>query len=276
MYAALANAAARTCRSPHLAFAFNYTQLPDGPLRRLQRYAFRFVDRFVVFSTMERTLYADFFGIDPQRIEMIHWAVKPPQPADGERPLVADEYICAVGSQGRDYAVLVEAMKALPSIRLVIVATREAMRGIESIPSNVEVRSSIPPHEATNIIANSRFMVLPLCGRDVPCGHVTMVTGMHLSKAIIATASSGIADYIKDGVNGRTVNACDPQTLAAVIAELVESPQAYRRLGEAGRLFAQSHCSEDNAVRYFAQVLPKLLADRDEPFDARPSWAASR
>ncbi len=261
MYAALANAG-RINRSPHLAFSFNYTQLPDGPLRRVQRHAFRFVDRFVVFSTMERSLYADYFGIDPQRIEMIHWAVRPPEIPAAEPALLPGDYICAVGSQGRDYGVLVEAMKSLSGIRLVIVATKEAMRGVESIPSNVEVRSSIPLREATNIIGNSKFMVLPLLGEHVPCGHVTIVAAMHLSKAIIATASTGIADYVHDGVNGRLAAASDHAKLAALIAELVESPDDCIRFGEAGQRFAQQHCSEDNAVDFFLRVLPTLIAGR--------------
>jgi glycosyltransferase involved in cell wall biosynthesis len=200
-------------------------------------------------------------GIDPQRIEMIHWAVGPPEISAASRVIPSD-YICAVGSQGRDYGVLVEAMKSLPGIRLVIVATKEAMRGVESIPSNVEARSSIPLREATNIIANSKFMVLPLLGQHVPCGHVTIVAAMHLSKAIIATASSGIADYVHDGVNGRLAAASDHAKLAALIAELVESPDDCRRLGEAGQRFAQQHCSEDNAVDFFLRVLPILIAGR--------------
>ena len=261
MYAALANAG-RINRSPHLAFSFNYTTLPHGPLRRVQRHAFRFVDRFVVFSTMERSLYADYFGIDPHRIEMIHWAVRPPQMPPGEPALIPGDYICAVGSQGRDYGALVEAIKGLPGIRLVIVATKEAMRGVSNLPSNVEVRASIPLRDATNIVANCRFMVLPLQGEHVPCGHVTLVAAMHLSKAIIATASSGIADYIHDGVNGRLAAASDHVKLGALIAELLDSPEECRRLGEAGQRFAQQHCSEDNAVDFFLRVIPPLLAGR--------------
>ncbi len=261
MYAALANAG-RVNRSPHLAFSFNYTRLPDGPSRRLQRYAFRFVDRFVVSSTMEQSLYADYFGIEPRRIEMIHWAVRPPEMSAAEPALVLGDYICAVGSQGRDYGVLVEAMKSLPRVKLVIVATAEAMRGIERIPANVEVRSNIPLREATNIIGHSKCMVLPLLGQHVPCGHVTIVAAMHLSKAIVATASSGIADYVHDGVNGRLAAASDHARLAALIAELVESPDDCRRLGEAGQRFAQRHCSEDNAVAFFLRVLPTLIAGR--------------
>jgi len=268
MFSSLANAA-RINRSPHLAFSFNFTQLPDGPLRRVQRHAFRSVDRFVVFSTMERALYADYFGIDPRRIEMIHWAAQAPEFSTAQPALIPGDYICAVGGQGRDYGVLVEAMKSLPGIRLVIVATEAAMRGVQSIPSNVEVRSNIPPREATNIIGNSKFMVLPLLGQRVPCGHVTIVAAMHLSKAIVATASSGISDYVHDGVNGRLAAPSDHAKLAALIAELVESPDDCRDLGEAGQRFAQRHCSEDNAVDFFLRVLPTLLVGRhrSDPLD---------
>ncbi len=148
---------------------------------------------------MERALYADYFGIDPQRIDMIHWAVAPPEFAASERALIPGDYICAVGSQGRDYGVLVEAMKSLPGTRLVIVATKEAMRGVARLPDNVEVRASIPLRQASNIIGNCKFMVLPLLGEDVPCGHVTAVAA-DASEQGDRCDRIDLADYMHDGV----------------------------------------------------------------------------
>jgi glycosyltransferase involved in cell wall biosynthesis len=256
MYAGLANRA-RPRRSPHLAYSFNYTDLPTGALHRVHRIAFRTVDRFVVFSTMERSLYAEYFDIDPQRIDMIHWAVQPPRLAPGEAPLVAGDYICAVGSQARDYRVLVEAMKRLPQVKLVIVATPASMAGL-ALPDNVEVRMQIPLKEATNIVAHSRFTVLPLRGSQVPCGHVTLVNAMHLGKAVIVTDSIGVADYVQDDVNGLLVPPHDAVQLAERIRQLVEAPALRERLAESGHRFASSHCVEDNVVAYFARVVGEL------------------
>lgn len=254
MYGAFASRARRE-RCPHLAYSFNFTSLPSGLERQAMSTAFGAVDKFVVFSTMERRLYSEFFEIEAERIDMIHWAVRPPSDAEADAPpLVAGDYICAIGSQGRDYRVLFDAMRRLPGIRLLLVATADSVAGLEP-PSNVELRIRIPLAQAHNILANSRFMVLPLSGSDVPCGHVTLVAAMHRGKAMVATRSEGIADYLEEGVNGRMVAPKDAGELARVIGDLYAAPDDSRRLGAQGRAFARAHCVEDNVVDYFAQVI---------------------
>ena len=69
--------------------------------------------------------------------------------------------ICAVGSQARDYATLLEAMRRIPHIPLVLVATPANLRGL-AVPPNVTVKLNIPRREAEAVIRQSRFMVLPL------------------------------------------------------------------------------------------------------------------
>jgi glycosyltransferase involved in cell wall biosynthesis len=253
LYVELANRR-RPRRAHHLAYVFNYTELPHGKKRALHAHALATVDRFVVFSTTEREIYARYFDLPIDRIDMIHWAVRPPAIGVDEPALIAGDYLCAVGGQGRDYGVLVEAMRKLPSLRLVIVSTRAAMAGLD-VPGNVEVRLDTPLAEATNLIAHSRFMALPLRDAEVPCGHVTIVSAMHLGKAIVATGSSGIADYIQEGVNGRLAAPHDPASLAAAIESLAGDDTECRRLGENGRAFARAHCMEDNAVAYFRGYL---------------------
>ncbi len=257
LYVELANRR-RPQRTPHLAYVFNYTELPQGKKGALHARGLATVDRFVVFSNVERTLYSSYFDLPIERIDMIHWAVRPPQLLEGEPPLVPGDYVCAVGGQGRDYGVLVEAMRTLPNVRLVIVASRAAMAGL-GIPDNVEVRLDTPVAEATNIIAHCRFMALPLRDAEVPCGHVTMVPAMHLGKAIVATRSSGIADYVQEGVNGLFAEPHDPCSLARAIGALADDPAQCERLGENGRRFAREHCMEENAVAYFKRFLAETM-----------------
>ena len=149
-------------------------------------------------------------------------------------------------------------MRTLPHLRLVIVASSAAMARIR-VPDNVEVRLDTPLAEATNIIAHSRFMALPLRDAEVPCGHVTLVSAMHLGKAIVVTRSSGVADYVQDGVTGLYAEPHDPQSLARAIDAFASDPGQRDRLGESGRRFAREHCMEDNAVAYFDRFL-KLRA----------------
>jgi len=253
MYGALAARLRR--RDPrHLAYSFNFTELPQGRTRKLMGRAFASVDRFVCFSQMERSLYARHFDLDPARIDMIHWAAKSPPGDASARPLVAGDYACALGSQARDYPTLVAAMRSLPSIRLVIVGTAASLEGIE-IPANVEVKVNIPLRQAMNVLQHSRFSIVPLRGAEVPCGHVTIVSAMHCGRATIVSASSGVTDYVEDGVTGLTVPVGDELAMARAIERLWQDPAETRALGDAARTFAANHCGEDAVVAYFENYL---------------------
>jgi glycosyltransferase involved in cell wall biosynthesis len=240
---------------PHVAFAFNFTRLPRGPRRALMRRAFATVDRFIVFSEFERSLYADYFRLPVERFEMLHWGVAEPPVATADVP--ATEAICAVGSQARDYATLLSAMRRRPQLRLILVATADSLRGL-NVPANVTVRLKIPLAEAQAVIRGSRFMVLPLVNSQVPCGHVTMVTAMYCSRAIIATESSGIADYLMSGQNGLTVPPNDPTALAAAIQKLWDNPAQAANLGENGRQFALANCTESKTINFVRDLITRV------------------
>jgi len=255
LYGAL-SAKLRRGGTRHLAF-LNFTDLPVGLMRRVMAAAFKHVDHFAVYSTMEQRLYSDYFRLPIERFEMVHWGVHRPS-FDAQDPAIeAGDYICALGSQARDYAVLCDAMRQLPRIRLVIVATARSMLGIEP-PANVTVRQDISLPQAMNILGHSRFMVLPLRANDVPCGHVTLVSAMHLGKAVICTDSSGVTDYVQPGITGRIVQPGDANALARAIESLSRDPSEVERLGAAGKSFATEHCSELTTIDHLKNYLSAI------------------
>jgi glycosyltransferase involved in cell wall biosynthesis len=199
---------------------------------------------------MERMVYADYFGLDPARIEVALWGVRPPELEPPDSPLERGEYVCAMGGNARDYRTLFAAMARLPEVPLVAVVRPENVAGLE-VPANVRLHYNLPRGQASNILGYSRFMVLPLAGSDVPCGHVTLVAGMFLGKAMIVTNSKGVLDYVEDGVNSLLVPVGDIDALAGRIRELWDDPERANRLGAAGSAFATANCSE-------AQLLSRL------------------
>ena len=258
MYGSFALAARLRARR-HLAYAFNFTELPGSATRATMCAAFKHVDRFVCFSTMERRLYADFFDLDVERFDMLHWAVRPPIPDADADPSLPPAYVCAIGSQGRDYRTLMAAMTLLPQVELVIVATPSSLQGLK-IPSNVIVRCNVPLAQTMAILQRSRCSVVPLLGTQVPCGHVTLVAAMHLERPSIVSDSTGVADYVQDGINGLTVPPGDPAALARAIEQLWDDPALNARLAGAARLFAQTHCHEQPAVDYLERYLTQTPA----------------
>jgi glycosyltransferase involved in cell wall biosynthesis len=258
----------RRRKCPHVAFAFNFTDLPTGLRLRLMRRAFRALDRVIVFSSFERDLYGDYFRIPAGHIDVIPWRIQDPRVqrlrsaddsvAKASAPSVGGaSHISAVGSQGRDYATLLEAMRRLPHIPLILVASAKNLQGLEP-PPNVEVRQNIPLAEAEAVLRKSRFVVVPLRDGRTACGHVTIIYSMFEERAVVATDSAALAEYVIPGRNGILVKPQDAQALADVIEELWSKPEEARRLGAAGREFALAHCLESQTVDYIRGRVEQL------------------
>jgi glycosyltransferase involved in cell wall biosynthesis len=245
-------------RGPHLAFTFNYPWLPKRLQRTLHRWGFPGIERFVVFSGMERRLYHEYFKIPLDKLEFIHWGVRPPDVDSPDKPIVEGDYVCAIGRNSRDYGTFLEAIKHLPEMKVVLVVQPKNLAGLD-IPPNVTVMTEIPIGQAMNVLAFSRFMVLPLDGSDIPCGHMTIVHAMHLGKALAVTRSSGITDYM---VEEETALAFPPKNVDAmteVLRRMWNDPGLCRRLGEGGRAFAAEHCSEVVTFQGFTRILKEMV-----------------
>jgi glycosyltransferase involved in cell wall biosynthesis len=254
-----ANAVPMIHKKAHdLAFSFNFTDLPQGVRRKMMAKSFRNIERFVVFSNMEIELYSRHFDLSPERFEMIHWAVEAPQfDSTAADRMQNQPYVCALGSQARDYAVLMQAAALLPSIRFKVVAWPQNLHGIV-VPKNVELFYNIPRQQAMNILGDSEFMVLPLRNSATPCGHVTIVSAMHSGKAVVATDSAGISDYLKQDVTGSLVAPSEPRGMADEILRLWDDVTLRAKLALNAKSFAQKNCSEQNTVNYLTKVINEL------------------
>jgi glycosyltransferase involved in cell wall biosynthesis len=246
-------------RIPLLAHTFNFITLPSPARRRVLSFAYRLADiqRYVAYSTMERESYANALGIPRERFDVVLWGCDPPVIGTPGTPVESGDYVCAIGGNARDYRTLFEAARRLAHIRFVVVARPENLRGLE-IPANVAVRTNIAFAVAMNVLSYSKFMVLPLAGTDVPCGHVTMVYAMHLGKAFAITDSAGARDYATQEINSLTVEHGSVDSLVAAVDRLWSDPKLCSRLGENGRRFAAAECTEERIARHFGSWLDEL------------------
>ena len=185
-------------RSPHLAFAFNFTDLPTGGDYRRLRRAFASVDRFCVFSDYERGAYPDIFGLPPERFIRLPWAQRPPAVSAESSPFPAKTYVSAVGGEGRDYATLLEAARRLPHEKFVVVARPWSIQG--SVPKNMEVLTNLESSLTWRIVQDSKLMVVPLKSRTTCCGHITIVSAGQLGVPMISSFSEATREYTDDAV----------------------------------------------------------------------------
>ncbi|MEM9619064.1 MAG: glycosyltransferase [Pseudomonadota bacterium] len=237
----------------HLGFSFNFTDLPTGPRRRLMKHAFKTVDAFAVFTDGEKSLYADWLDISPEKLIRAPWGVAPPLSKAPPRE-IQTPYVAALGGEARDYRTLCEAARLCPEIKFVAIARPRNFDGLDA-PDNLTTLFNLPFERAWGIVWHAGAALLPLRSQETPCGLVTLVGAMHLGKAQIATAAMGVADYLQEGETGLTVPANDAGALAAAIRRLQADSPLAARLGDNAKAYASAHCSEGATVAFFEGLL---------------------
>lgn len=199
-------------RARHLAFSFNFTDLPTGARLAMFRAVLGRVDRFVTFSAFETALYADRFGIEQERFRLLPWAQPTPIVAAEPTPFSGRPYVCALGGEGRDYATLAKAARMLPHLDVVVIARTYNAIGARS--PNMRVLCDIPAPLAWRIAQESRLMVLPLMTRETCCGHITLVAAKLLGIPTVSTFSRATEEYVDPT---STCPPGDPDALARLI-----------------------------------------------------------
>lgn len=242
-----------------LAFAFNFTDMPSGAQAVRMKRAFARIDRFTVFSSLERDLYARQFDIPGDRIDLVLWGANPPIETPGPR-IIAEAYAVALGGEARDYTTFMEAARLMPQTSFVAITRPWSLDGV-AIPANVRHFVNLPWAEAWSLVHHAACAVVPLRDGLAPNGMVTFVGAMHLGKAQVATQSAGLADYAIDGATALTVPSGEAGAMAQAIRRLLAEPGLAAGLGARAKAFAAERCSEAATVAYFGDLLDRTFTD---------------
>ncbi len=154
------------------------------------------------------------------KLRFIPWVMNAPVPGSDNPVRDLRPYLSAIGGEGRDYPLLVEAMRELPQIRLVIVARPHNLQGV-TLPENVTMLTNRPLPETWAIAAESEGMILPLKTDTTACGHITLVGAQLLGLPLAITRSRGVDDYVQDGETALLMEAGEKTGLVRAIPLLI-------------------------------------------------------
>jgi len=233
-------------RTPKLVI-LNFTV--RGPIERMSwllRFAMRGVD-CVTYPTQGEMAYSNSILHMPwDKIRIVQPGYVPIEYVDQYiRPAVSlgpqdGEYIFASGRSFRDYATLLEAVRDL-DVKVIINTKPFCLRGLD-IPSNVQVNDLLPMPEFFRLLANAKFVVVPL--QDVAHGSGESHLGhiMAAGKAVILTENPSAIALVRDGETGIVVRPGDVQSMRNAIVHLLQHPDLARQMGEnAYRLYEEKY-----------------------------------
>ena len=242
------------------------------------------VGKYITVSKDLQQWLIDTIGVAPRKVVQIYNGVDQTRfgPAS-ERPLhlapqgFLDQESLVIGTVGRlaavkDQAALVRAFALLQQqvpvqvkarLRLVLVGDGPSRRELERLVNELELdekawlagdRDDIP-----EMLRLFDLFVLPSLGEGISN---TVLEAMATGLPVVATRVGGNPELVSDGVNGRLVEAGDPESLARVLAELAGAPDARHAMGAEGLQRVRRQFNWDRTVERYLGVYDELLASR--------------
>lgn len=152
--------------------------------------------------------------------------------------LSEDGYVYAAGVVHRDWPTFFAAMEQIDARVICGVGCRP----VPPVPSRLRARmvlrgpdSYISPSEGREYAARASVVVIPMLETDLPAGPLVLLDAMALGKAIVATSTSGVIDYARDGEDCLLVEAGDTQGMALAVRRLLNDEDLRHRLGSQAR-----------------------------------------
>jgi glycosyltransferase involved in cell wall biosynthesis len=178
------------------------------------------------------------------------------------------DLIMSVGEiRSRNYPALLQAVSGLPA-QLVVAASgnwyaREKSTQLQvPLPRNVIVTGRLSSVELRSLYARSCFVVLPVYDSIFSAGLTSILEAAAMGRAVIATRSRGIVDFVIDGETGILVNPGDVPALREAIEYLLAHPREARRMGQNARQRIEEKQNLDIYVEQMACFLYTCLSSQ--------------
>jgi glycosyltransferase involved in cell wall biosynthesis len=139
----------------------------------------------------------------------------------------------------------------------------EARAATLGLADRVTFVGAVPPSAVAEEYARASVFVMPAVtdwkGEQEGFGLV-LVEAMRAGVPVVATASGGIGDVVRDGVTGRLVPPGDPRALADAVTGLLRDPAAAEGLAQAARADVDARYAPSAIARTFDGVYRRAVA----------------
>jgi glycosyltransferase involved in cell wall biosynthesis len=203
-------------------------------------------------------------GLEVDRVIRNGTREVPPRPALRDPPLAAyaGRLLAKKGVDDLLEAFALVVQQA-PHARLLIVGDGPDRGRIQellersSIGKQVELREFVPRPPLDELLQDAWVQVLPSRFRE-PSANV-LPEAMMRGTALVATATGGTPELVRDGVTGYLVPPGQPAALAARLAQLLTDRPLAERMGAAARQIALAELGSERMVTQFESAYRELI-----------------
>lgn len=260
-------------RPRHVCVTFHFVTGPklQFSFRRLRPH--QAIDALIVYSQISRAYGIEEFKIPPQKIFVSRGFVDArfyrPMPTALE---AASIIVGSVGSEQRDYRTFLGAADGLPAnISVQIVPTgmvpdfnRSAVAGVP-IPGNVKLLQ-FEMGGLRDFYSRCDILCVSVYENMTAYGLTSLLEAMAMGKAVIATRSKGLSEYIIEGETGMTVAPGDVEGWRGAMRRLADDAQLRMRLGQNARRWVLQNSDLD---LWSAELAEHLHTGERRPESAR-------
>lgn len=125
------------------------------------------------------------------------------------------------------------------------------------VAGRVRWRGVLPQHELPRFYRRACALVVPSIEEGLG---LVAVEAQLCATPVVASASGGLPDVVRDGLTGVLVPPADPDALAAALDALLTEPERARALGEAGRMHALATFAPESVARRYATLYRAVIA----------------
>jgi glycosyltransferase involved in cell wall biosynthesis len=226
--------------------------------------------KFVRMKFMEHGWNGDRFKVLPhfQRLPEV------------ERARGQDGPILYVGRLSPEKGVsdVLHAMKQLPNLRLVIAGDGPERRFLEGLAgslrlSNVEFVGQVGPKQRDELIAQSRFTVMPSHAYET-LGK-TILESYAQGRAVVASDIGSRRELVHHGETGFLYPCGDIDKMARMVRRLSTDSELAEQMGSAGRELVRKDYSPESHYQTLLGLYEGMIENSTLPRERRSSWLRS-
>lgn len=168
----------------------------------------------------------------------------------------ADRFVLALGHSNRDFPTLWDALRGT---ELRMVMYRNAwMRGRE-LPNITAITPILPAADEDRLVSCATMHVIPLKPASFSAGLTVLLRAMAHGKAVIVSDTTGIREYVSDGLTGVLVPPGDPVALRDAMLRLWRDPAERERLGRNAAEAVRERFAADRVALELADMARRVL-----------------